>query len=77
MGFKTFIPPYEQQYLIACYLNKKTAQIDEAIDIKEQEINLLKERKQNIIQKTVTQGLDPNVPLKDSGVDWIGKIPEH
>ncbi|RSB15693.1 restriction endonuclease subunit S [Citrobacter farmeri] len=77
MGFKTFVPPYEQQHFISCYLDIKTAQIDEAIDIKEQEINLLKERKQIIIQKAVTQGLDPNVPTKESGVDWIGKIPEH
>ncbi|EHT08613.1 TPA: restriction endonuclease subunit S [Enterobacter hormaechei subsp. xiangfangensis] len=71
------LPPEEEQLLIANFLDKKTAQIDEAIVIKEQEINLLKERKQIIIQKTITQGLDPNVSLKDSGVDWIGKIPEH
>lgn len=65
------------QIAIADFLHKKTAQIDEAIVIKEQEINLLKVRKQIIIQKAVTQGLDPNVSLKDSGVHWIGKIPEH
>lgn len=62
---------------VANFLDKKTAQIDEAIAIKEQQISLLKERKQIIIQQAVTQGLDPNVPMKDSGVDWIGKIPEH
>ncbi|WP_222840516.1 restriction endonuclease subunit S domain-containing protein [Klebsiella oxytoca] len=77
MGLKTFVPRYEQQYLIASYLDKKTTQIDDAIAIKEQEINLLKERKQIIIQKAVTQGLDPNVTLKESGVDWVGKIPEN
>jgi type I restriction enzyme S subunit len=65
------------QIAIAGFLDKKTAQIDEAIVIKEQEINLLKVRKQIIIQKAVTQGLDPNASLKDSGVHWIGKIPEH
>ncbi|EOX1519362.1 restriction endonuclease subunit S [Vibrio cholerae] len=70
-------PPLEEQSLIANYLEKKTAQVDEAIAIKEQQISLLKERKQIIIQHAVTQGLDPNVPMKDSGVDWIGKIPEH
>lgn len=70
-------PPLEEQSLIANFLDKKTTQIDEAIAIKEQQIALLKERKQIIIQKAVTQGLDPNVPMKDSGVDWIGKIPEH
>lgn len=62
---------------VANFLDKKTALIDEAISIKEQQISLLKERKQIIIQQAVTQGLDPNVPMKDSGVDWIGKIPEH
>ncbi|QXN23331.1 restriction endonuclease subunit S [Shewanella putrefaciens] len=77
LSFKTFIPPQEQQTRIANFLDKKTAQIDDAIAIKEQQINLLKERKQIIIQQAVTQGLDPNVPMKDSGVDWIGKIPAH
>ena len=71
------LPSYEEQTLIARFLDKKTAQIDNVITIKEQEINLLKERKQIIIQKAVTQGLDPNVQLKNSGVDWIGKIPAH
>ncbi|ABM23938.1 restriction endonuclease subunit S [Marinomonas sp. UCMA 3892] len=70
-------PPLEEQSLIANYLEKKTAQVDEAIAIKEQQISLLKERKQIIIQQAVTQGLDPNVPMKDSGVDWIGKVPAH
>lgn len=56
---------------------KKTAKIDEAIAIKEKQIELLKERKQIIIQQAVTQGLDPTVPMKDSGVEWIGKIPAH
>ncbi|REG85549.1 restriction endonuclease subunit S [Marinomonas pollencensis] len=72
-----FLPPTEEQLLIACFLDKKTAQIDDAIAIKEQQISLLKERKQIIIQQAVTQGLDPNVPMKDSGVDWIGMIPAH
>lgn len=70
-------PPLEEQSLIAAFLDKKTALIDEAISIKEKQINLLKERKQIIIQQAVTQGLDPNVPMKDSGVDWIGKVPAH
>ncbi|HDZ9267130.1 TPA: restriction endonuclease subunit S [Vibrio cholerae] len=69
--------PEDTQKLIANYLEKKTAQVDDAIAIKEQQISLLKERKQIIIQQAVTQGLDPNVPMKDSGVDWIGKIPAH
>ncbi|ENM3818402.1 restriction endonuclease subunit S [Vibrio cholerae] len=71
------LPSEEEQSLIANFLEKKTTQINDAIAIKEQQISLLKERKQIIIQQAVTQGLDPNVPMKDSGVDWIGKIPAH
>jgi type I restriction enzyme S subunit len=71
------LPSYEEQNLIAEFLDIKNSQIEEAISIKEQQISLLKERKQIIIQKAVTQGLDPNVPMKDSGIDWIGEIPVH
>ncbi|BDC85939.1 type I restriction endonuclease subunit S [Aeromonas caviae] len=77
MAFKTFIPPQWEQTAIANFLDAKTAQIDEAIAIKEQQIALLNERKQILIQQAVTQGLDPSVPMKDSDVAWIGKIPEH
>ncbi|NVP02999.1 restriction endonuclease subunit S [Photobacterium damselae subsp. damselae] len=70
-------PAYQTQILISEYLRKKVEQIDEAIFIKEQQINLLKERGQIILQNAVTQGLDPNVPMKNSGVNWIGSIPEH
>lgn len=70
-------PPKEEQDKIVEFLNEKTAQIDRAIEIKEKQIALLKERKQIIIQNAVTKGLDPNVPMKDSGVDWIGDIPAH
>ncbi|WP_431066537.1 restriction endonuclease subunit S [Methylotuvimicrobium sp.] len=71
------VPSSQEQIFIANFLDIKTAQIDEAIAIKQQQISLLKERKQIIIQQAVTQGLDPNVPMKDSGVDWIGMIPEN
>ncbi|UWS29211.1 restriction endonuclease subunit S [Erwinia pyrifoliae] len=67
----------KEQERIIYFLEKKTSEIDEAIAIKEKQISLLKERKQIIIQKAVTQGLDANAPMKDSGVSWIGKIPEH
>ena len=69
--------PEETQEAIANFLDQKTTQIDEAITIKEKQIALLKERKQIIIQKAVTQGINPDVPMKDSGVDWISQIPEH
>ncbi|WP_448944189.1 hypothetical protein [Klebsiella michiganensis] len=71
------LPSYEEQSLIVSFLDKKIAQIDDAIAIKGREIDLLKERKQIIVLKAVTQGLEPNVLMKDSGLDWIGKIPEH
>ena len=74
---KFAFPALLEQTQIANFLDQKTAQIDQAIAIKEQQINLLKERKQIIIQQAVTRGLDPDVPMKDSGVDWIGEIPEH
>ncbi|WP_213070456.1 restriction endonuclease subunit S [Acinetobacter johnsonii] len=70
-------PSMLEQKNIAEFLDQKTAEIDQAISIKEQQIALLNERKQIVIQKAVTQGLDPNVPMKDSGVEWIGEIPEH
>jgi len=76
-GTKLWFPPLEEQTAIANFLDKKTTQIDEAIAIKEKQIELLIERKQIIIQQAVTQGLNLDVPMKDSGVDWIGDIPEH
>lgn len=71
------IPPHQEQTSIANFLDDKTAKLDQAIAIKEQQIALLKERKQIIIQEAVTKGLDKTVKLKDSSVEWIGEIPEH
>lgn len=71
------IPPLPEQTQIAQFLDDKTTKIADAIAIKEQQINLLKERKQILIHKAVTRGLDDSVKLKDSGVEWIGTIPEH
>lgn len=70
-------PPLPEQTAIAAFLDDKTAKIDRAIAQKEKMITLLKERKQIIIQNAVTKGLDPNAKMKDSGVEWIGEIPEH
>lgn len=70
------VPPLSEQTAIAAFLDRKTALIDQAIDIKQKQIELLKERRQILIHKAVTRGLNPNVKLKDSGVDWIGEIPE-
>lgn len=73
----TPIPTLEEQQTIANFLDDKTAKIDQTIAIKQKEIELLKERRQILIQQAVTKGLDATVKLKDSGVDWIGEIPEH
>lgn len=70
-------PPIEEQTAIGQFLNSKTFLIDQAIGIKERQIELLKERRQILIHNTVTRGLDPDVKMKDSGVEWIGEIPEH
>lgn len=80
LDFRRFnlpFPPIEEQQSIATFLDDKTAKIDQTIVIKQKEIELLKERRQILIQKAVTKGLDDTVKLKDSGVDWIGEIPEH
>ena len=65
-----------EQTAIANYLDSVTSKIDEAISQQQKMIDLLNERKQIIIQNAVTKGLDPNVKMKDSGVEWIGEIPE-
>lgn len=70
------LPPREEQDAIVRFLDAKCAKIDSLIKLKERQIALLNEKKQNIINQAVTRGLDPNAPMKDSGVDWIGKIPE-
>ena len=69
--------PYVEQKVIANFLDRKTAEIDSLIADKERLIELLQEQRQAIITQAVTKGLDPNVPMKDSGVEWIGEIPEH
>jgi type I restriction enzyme S subunit len=76
-AFKTFLPPFQEQKTIALFLDDKTAKIDQAIAIKQKQIELIKERRQILIHKAVTRGLNENVKLKDSGVEWIGEIPEH
>ena len=71
------IPSTQEQKAIADYLNTTTAKIDEAIAQQQKMIDLLNERKQIIINNAVTKGLNPDAPMKDSGVEWIGEIPEH
>lgn len=71
------IPPLPAQQAIAAFLDEKCAKVDGAVKIKEDQIALLRERRQIIIQDAVTRGLNPAAPMKDSGIDWIGQIPAH
>jgi len=73
----SILPPKSEQTAIAQFLDRKTVLIDHAIGIKEKQIELLKERRQIQIHKAVTNGLNPDIKMKYSGVNWIGKIPEH
>ncbi|HJD71135.1 MAG TPA: restriction endonuclease subunit S [Enterobacter roggenkampii] len=70
-------PPLSKQKIIAKFLKHKTLSIDALISDKEKLIKLLEEKRQAIITEAVTKGLDPDVKMKDSGVEWIGEIPEH
>jgi type I restriction enzyme, S subunit len=71
------IPPRPEQDQIVRYLDWKVSMINKYINAKKKQIELLKERKQAIINQAVTKGLDTNVPMKDSGIEWLGKIPTH
>ena len=76
-GIRLFCPSLEVQSQIANYLDQKTAEIDTLIAKKEQLIKLLEEERTAMINQAVTKGLDLSVPMKDSGIDWLGEIPEH
>lgn len=76
-NFNISFPSLEEQQRIANYLDEKCSKIDETIEKEKAIIEKLKEYKQSLITETVTKGLNPNVPLKDSGIDWIGSIPQH
>lgn len=75
--FAPFINNYLEQQPIATYLDQKCGEIDELITLQEEMITKLQSYKQSVITEAVTKGLDKNVPLKDSGIEWIGEIPEH
>lgn len=76
INIKVALPTLEEQTAIANYLDHQTAIIDELIEKKTKQIVLLKEKRQAIINETVTKGLDPTAKMKDSGVEWLGEIPE-
>lgn len=74
---ETILPSTQEQQSIATYLDQKCSEIDELITLQEEMITKLQSYKQSVITEAVTKGLDKNVSLKDSGIEWIGEIPEH
>lgn len=72
-----FLPPLPEQIAIASYLDTKTTQIDRQIDLLSQKATQYGKLKQSLINETVTRGLDKSLPMKDSGVEWIGEVPKH
>jgi type I restriction enzyme S subunit len=71
------VVPRDEQMAIAELLNRETAKIEALVTEQEQLITLLKEKRQAVISHAVTKGLDPSVPMKDSGVEWLGEVPAH
>lgn len=71
------LPPAEEQRTIAAFLDYETARIDKLIALHQRLIELLKEKRQAVISHAVTKGLNPDAPMKDSGVEWLGEVPEH
>lgn len=76
-NYRIPVPPKEEQEQIVRYLDWQNSRLNKLINAKKKEIALLEEQKQALISQAVTKGLDPHAPLKDSGIDWIGQIPEH
>ena len=74
---QVLLPPLSEQEHIVSYLDDKTTKIDELIQKKLRKIDLLKEYRTSLINTVVTKGLNPDVPMKDSGIEWIGEIPSH
>ena len=70
-------PPLHEQHAIAAFLDRETGRIDTLIEKKERQIELLQEKRAALISHAVTKGLDPDVKMKDSGVEWLGEVPEH
>lgn len=76
-NFTSAIPNIKEQQQIANFLDHETAKIDTLIEKQQQLIKLLKEKRQAVISHAVTKGLSPDAPMKDSGVEWLGEVPEH
>jgi type I restriction enzyme S subunit len=76
-GFRVELPSFDEQQKIAIFLDRKAEHIDALVAKKERLIELLQEQRTALITRAVTKGLDPSVPMKDSGVEWLGEIPKH
>jgi type I restriction enzyme S subunit len=76
-AWRLAVPSLVRQRAIAAFLDRKTSAIDALITKKERLIELLQEKRQALITQAVTKGLDPNVPMRDSGIEWLGEIPAH
>lgn len=76
-SIRAIAPPLSDQRAIASFLNRKTALIDYLISKRERQIELLQEQRTALISRAVTKGLNPDVPMKDSGVEWLGEVPTH
>ena len=76
-GMKQPVPPLTEQINIAAFLDHETAKIDTLVSRKARLIELIQEKRTALISRAVTKGLDPNAPMKDSGIDWLGEIPTH
>ena len=76
-AFQIAFPPLAEQTAIAAFLDRETAKIDALVAEQERLIALLKEKRQAVISHAVTKGLNPNAPMKDSGIEWLGQIPAH
>lgn len=74
---RLFVPSIEEQQAIAAFLDRETERIDDLMAKKQRQIELLQEKRATLISQVVTRGLNPNVKMKDSGVEWLGDIPEH
>jgi type I restriction enzyme S subunit len=77
MRLKAPIPSLNEQRAIAAFLDRETAKIDALVEEQKRLIELMKEKRQAVISQAVTKGLDPSVPMKDSGVAWLGEVPAH
>lgn len=75
--YKLGLPPLAEQEVIAAYLDLKVGQIDAILSEKEAMVEQLQQYRKSLISETVTRGLNPTAPMKDSGIDWIGQIPAH